>query len=107
MCLVKCSEISDHFENCDFFQNVIPNKTYDIFSPGYENASNYPSNTTCRWTAIAPAGHNLRLNCKDVYMPSVRIINYSQSLVLANKIYFFNRVPIVNQIELKFQIVET
>lgn len=59
------------FGDCDYFEYLVPNKSYDIYSPGFANATVYDANTNCRWTAVAPAEHSIRLDCGDVYMPKV------------------------------------
>lgn len=53
--------------SCDFFQNLIPGKVYDIFSPNYSRR--YVPNFTCRWVAVAPEDHNIDLSCIDVDLP--------------------------------------
>lgn len=59
------------FSDCDYFEYLVPNKSYDIYSPGYANETVYDANTNCRWTAVAPAEHSIRLDCGDMYMPKV------------------------------------
>lgn len=67
------------FADCDYFQNLVPDKLYDIYSPGYEAATvtdgntSYAPNTQCRWLAVAPKEHTIRLQCEDVALPKVRI----------------------------------
>lgn len=61
------------YADCDYFQHLVPDKSYDIYSPGYANATSYGSETNCRWTAVAPEEHSILLDCLDVHMPSVRI----------------------------------
>lgn len=52
---------------CEYFQDVDVTKVYDIFSPGYDRY--YPMNSTCKWSAEAPIGYNLFLDCFNVEMP--------------------------------------
>lgn len=67
------------FADCDYFQNLVPDKSYDIYSPGYAAATvtdgnnSYAPNTQCRWLAVAPKEHTIRLQCEDVALPKVRI----------------------------------
>lgn len=59
------------FGDCDYFEYLVPNKSYDIYSPGYANDTVYDANTNCRWTAEAPPDHSILLDCGNVYMPKV------------------------------------
>lgn len=54
------------FHGCDYFQNVEVGKSYEISSPEYNRE-------VCRWTAQAPEGHILVLECDVVYIPLVRL----------------------------------
>lgn len=86
---------SAQFTGCDYFQNVLPGQTYDVFSPGYGN--NYQSGINCRmfvsynfklikevilifigWRAQGPVNSKLVLNCIDVIFPEVifLVLNY-------------------------------
>lgn len=61
------------FHGCDYFQNVEVGKSYDIFSPEYnQNGVFNREGMDCRWSAVATEGHILVLECDDVYMPLVK-----------------------------------
>lgn len=61
------------FNGCDYFQNVVPGQTYDIFSPGYGNS--YVAGTNCRWRAQGPVNSKLTLNCIDMSLPQNNCID--------------------------------
>lgn len=65
------SMTTGQFYGCDYYQPLVLNQWYDIFSPNFPQ--NYQSNVMCRWTGRAPAGSNIIVNCTFVSLPSVNI----------------------------------
>lgn len=65
--LKSCSTLED-YNNCDFFQRITATSQFSIVSTGYPRT--YFSNTKCRWTAEAPMGYRISLNCHDVRIPT-------------------------------------
>lgn len=57
----------DEFGTCDYFQKLTSSSQFTITSPGYP--SNYTRNAKCRWTAEAPPGFKISLNCIEVQIP--------------------------------------
>ncbi|CAH2057359.1 unnamed protein product, partial [Iphiclides podalirius] len=53
--------------NCDYRQNVQPNRLYYVYSPRYPLF--YSPGEQCRWIATCPAGYNCQLDCPDVNLP--------------------------------------
>lgn len=76
---IAMDDATKPFADCDYFQNLLADKSYDIYSPGYmENVKasdnrRYAPDTQCRWIAQAPEGHTIRLQCVDVALPMVRV----------------------------------
>lgn len=64
--------IIGQFNGCDYHQKLDVNKSYNVFSPNFPYS--YNSKTYCRWTAEAPMGYSVILNCTEIYLPPVRII---------------------------------
>ncbi|XP_055705662.1 venom serine protease 34-like [Phlebotomus papatasi] len=59
---------------CDYRQNLVAGRVYDIFSPGFPNR--YRGEQNCRWTAIAPAGMTVFIECTTMELPrSTNCIN--------------------------------
>ncbi|GAB0090087.1 venom serine protease [Sergentomyia squamirostris] len=52
---------------CDFRENMVAGRSYDIFSPGYPNR--YRGLQNCRWTAVAPVGMIVQIDCRIVDLP--------------------------------------
>uniref|UniRef100_A0A6B2EI46 Putative trypsin n=1 Tax=Phlebotomus kandelakii TaxID=1109342 RepID=A0A6B2EI46_9DIPT len=55
-------------QGCDFRQNIVAGRSYDIFSPGFPNR--YTGAQNCRWTAIAPAGMIVHIECNVMELPT-------------------------------------
>lgn len=54
---------------CDYRQNLVAGRFYDIFSPGFPNR--YRGAQNCRWTAVAPAGMTVLIECTTMELPRV------------------------------------
>lgn len=65
-------QIFGHFNGCDYHQKLDSNKSYNFFSPNFPYS--YNSKTYCRWTAEAPMGYSVILNCTEIYLPPVSTI---------------------------------
>lgn len=63
---------SNQFAGCDFYQTIQLNQLYDVFSPQFPQ--NYSPNTFCRWTACAPYGSVIVLNCTVMRIPTVNTL---------------------------------
>lgn len=63
--------IFGQFNGCDYHQKLDINKSYNVFSPNFPYS--YHSKTYCRWTAEAPIGYSVILNCSEIYLPQVSI----------------------------------
>lgn len=61
--------IFGQFNGCDYHQKLDINKSYNVFSPNFPYS--YNSKTYCRWTAEAPMGYSVILNCTEIYLPQV------------------------------------
>lgn len=55
--------------SCDYYQTLANGETYNVYSPGYPGL--YAAGTDCRWTAVAPRGYHINLDCSDVNIPVV------------------------------------
>lgn len=69
--------ISNQFVGCDYYQTLELNQWHDVFSPRFPQ--NYPPNTFCRWTACAPYGSVIVVNCTVMRIPSVSTTNYHRN----------------------------
>lgn len=61
--------LSNQFVGCDFYQTLELNQWHDVFSPQFPR--NYLPNTFCRWTACAPYGSVIVVNCTIMKIPMV------------------------------------
>lgn len=61
--------VTSQFAGCDYSEQMAAGSTRDIFSPGYSNP--YRGQVNCRWSATAPVGTLLQLQCTDVNLPAV------------------------------------
>lgn len=59
--------IFGQFNGCDYHQYLDINESYNVVSPNYPYS--YNSKTYCRWTAEAPIGYTVILNCSEIYLP--------------------------------------
>lgn len=50
-------------------QTMAVGQSYDVFSPGYGENKDYKPGTNCRWTAMAPAGYRINVNCFNIQLP--------------------------------------
>lgn len=66
---VSTAEVT--YVGCDFYQTLELNQWYDVFSPLFPQ--NYQPNTFCRWTACAPVGSVVIVNCTVIKIPPVSI----------------------------------
>lgn len=62
------------FRGCDFSEQILENRVYDIFPLSYPEK--YAPGTNCRWSGCAPLGHVLVIKCNDMQIPTV-IITYA------------------------------
>ncbi|PSN32727.1 hypothetical protein C0J52_20413 [Blattella germanica] len=56
---------------CDYQQDVVPDRTYYVYSPNYPSL--YPRGIQCRWIARAPTRSKIVLNCSSFSLPFVSI----------------------------------
>jgi hypothetical protein len=61
-----------NFPGCDHFQALRVGVNYQIYSPNFHLGQLYPRSTRCRWTAEAPPGFKVNINCDVFDLPSVR-----------------------------------
>lgn len=78
--------------NCDYYQSMTVGTTYNVYSPGYPQ--NYAAGVDCRWTAVAPRGYRIYLDCSDVDIPVVSMEHNKFNIFT----FFFFRVIIVKMI---------
>lgn len=74
--------------------------SYDVFSPGYGENKTYKPGTNCRWTAIAPTGYRINVNCFDLQLPQSLYgnldrleISYTGNSNLSNAQVYSNNRP--------------
>lgn len=60
-------EVAAEFRGCDYFQALRIGAVYSIASSGYPR--NYNRGASCRWSAEAPPGYIIQLNCNEVRLP--------------------------------------
>ncbi|XP_013138324.1 PREDICTED: venom serine protease-like [Papilio polytes] len=65
--------------NCDFTQNVEPNRVYYVYSPGYPR--NYTPGVQCRWIGICPTGYNCKLDCPEINLPQSNMCSMDRLLI--------------------------
>jgi hypothetical protein len=59
-----------YFVGCDYFQQLRVGVNYQIYSPGFQQGLLYPRGTRCRWTAVAPPGFQVNINCDHFDIPT-------------------------------------
>lgn len=72
---------SNQFAGCDFYQTMELNQWYDVFSPQFPR--NYLPNTFCRWTACAPYGSVVIVNCTVMKIPAVSMRHVVHAAMVA------------------------
>ncbi|XP_059607767.1 venom serine protease 34-like [Phlebotomus argentipes] len=55
-------------QGCDYRQTLVAGRSYDVFSPGYPQR--YRGEQNCRWTAVAPAGMIIHIDCRVMELPT-------------------------------------